>query len=158
MQNTKNPLRIAAMPAVLFLAGAFFAQPAPAVTNELVSQLTKSLSVTPQQASGGAGALFGMAKSQLSAADFGKIAAVVPGIEGMIKSAPKVKSTGGIPGISSIEKSLPGGLGGLASVAGQFQKLGLSPDMVSKFIPILTQFVQAKGGSGVASLLSGVLK
>jgi len=34
----------------------------------------------------------------------------------------------------------------------------MSPDMVGKFVPQLTQFVQAKGGSGVASLLSGALK
>jgi hypothetical protein len=30
--------------------------------------------------------------------------------------------------------------------------------MVGKFVPVLTQFVQAKGGSGPASLLSGALK
>jgi len=30
--------------------------------------------------------------------------------------------------------------------------------MVERFVPILTNFVQAKGGANVASLLSGVLK
>jgi hypothetical protein len=29
--------------------------------------------------------------------------------------------------------------------------------MVGKFVPVLTQFVQSKGGAGVASLLSGAL-
>jgi hypothetical protein len=46
----------------------------------------------------------------------------------------------------------------LASTAAAFEKLGLSPQMAEKFIPILTSFVQSKGGAGVASLLSGVLK
>jgi hypothetical protein len=45
--------------------------PSPA----LVGQLTKQLSITPKQAMGGAGALFGFAKSRLSAADFSKVAA-----------------------------------------------------------------------------------
>jgi len=126
---------------------------------ELVGALTKQLSVTPSQATGGAGALFGLAKSRLSAADFSKISAVVPGMSGFLKAAPSVSSNaGGIPGISSLSSSLPGGVGGLASAAQSFQKLGLSPDMVGKFVPVLTQFVQSKGGAGIASLLSGALK
>jgi Protein of unknown function VcgC/VcgE (DUF2780) len=49
-------------------------------------------------------------------------------------------------------------MGGLASAASAFQTLGLSPDMIQKFVPIMTSFLQAKGGANVASLLSGVLK
>src|SRR3954468_1246786 len=91
---------------------------------ELTGELTKSLSVTPAQASGGAGTLFGLAKTRLSPADFNKVATSVPGIDTLIKSAPAASGGGGVPGLSGIEKSLPGGLGGLASVAGSFQKLG----------------------------------
>ena len=122
---------------------------------ELVGQLTKELSVTPEQAAGGAGALFGLAKSRLSTADFGKVAAVVPGMSGLLKAAP---STDKMSGLSSLSSSLPGGLGGLASTAASFQKLGLSPEMAGKFVPVLTKFVESKGGGGVASLLAGALK
>lgn len=127
---------------------------------ELVGDLTKQLSITPAQATGGAGALFGLAKSRLSAPDFSKISAVVPGMNGLLKAAPAASSLSGdgLSGISGLPKSLPGSAGGLASVASSFQKLGLSPDMVEKFTPVLTQFVQAKGGSSVASLLSKGLK
>ncbi|HWC18035.1 MAG TPA: DUF2780 domain-containing protein [Terriglobales bacterium] len=124
---------------------------------ELIGELTKQLSITPAQATGGAGALFGLAKSRLSPADFGKVAAVVPGMNGFLKAAPSAGSSGGLPGISSLAGSLPSGASGLASTAQSFQKLGLTPDMVGKFIPVLTQFVQSKGGAGVASILSGVL-
>jgi len=122
---------------------------------ELVSQLTKGLSITPAQATGGAGTLFSLAKSRLSPADFSKIAAVVPGMGSFLKAAP---STGGTSGLSSLTGSLPGNVGGLAAAAESFQKLGLSPDMVGKFAPILTNFVQSKGGANVASLLSGALR
>ena len=72
-----------------------------------------------------------------------------------LKAAPASDSTSGLSGLAG---SLPGGLGGLASTAGAFQNLGLSPDMVGQFVPIMTNFVQSKGGANVASLLSGALK
>jgi hypothetical protein len=125
---------------------------------ELVGDLTKQLSITPAQATGGAGALFGFAKSRLGAADFSKVAAVVPGMNGFLKAAPSAASHGGgLPGISTLSGALPAGVSGLASTEQSFQKLGLSPNMVGKFVPVLTQFVQSKGGAGVASLLSGAL-
>jgi hypothetical protein len=125
---------------------------------ELIGQLTKTLSITPAQASGGAGALFGLAKSRLSGADFSKVAASVPGIESLIKSAPAASKNSAAAGLSGLGSSVPGGLGGLAAVAGPFKKLGLPPDMVAKFVPVLTQFVESKGGASVAGLLAGVLK
>jgi hypothetical protein len=73
----------------------------------------------------------------------------------LLKAAPQPDNTSSL---SSLTGSLPGGMGGLASSAASFEKLGLSPDMVSKFVPIMTSFVQSKGGASTASLLSGVLK
>ncbi len=122
---------------------------------ELVGMLTKELKVTPEQATGGAGALFGLAKSRLQPEEFSQVSDAVPGMDGFLKAAPK--QSAGSP-LGSLGSSLPGGTGGLASVAGSFKTLGLSPDMVSKFVPILTQFVQSKGGANVGSLLAGALK
>ena len=154
--RSQGKIALASLSIVVFIAAqtitAYSLQPA---SPELVGELTKGLSITPQQATGGAGALFDLAKSQLNPADFGKIAAVVPGMGSFLKAAPSISGGSGLEGLAG---SLPGGLGGLASAATAFQKLGLSPDMVQKFVPILTSFVQAKGGAGVASLLSGALK
>jgi hypothetical protein len=147
---------------VFFVGEAFTQSPATDVAKtaspELIGQLTKALSVTPAQASGGAGALFGLAKSRLSAGDFSKVAATVPGIDSLIKSAPAVSKNPAAGGVSGLGSSVPGGLGGLASLAGPFKKLGLSPDMATKFVPVLTGFVGSKGGADVASLLGGALK
>jgi len=159
MKTRFDQLRIAGAAALCLFFVPFAGQmQAVSASPELTKQLTDQLSITPAQASGGAGALFGLAKSRLSPADFSKVAAAVPGIDSLIKSAPAAKKGGGIPGISQVQGSLPGSLGGLASVAGAFQKLGLSPDMAAKFVPILTKFVESKGGSSVASLLAGALK
>jgi hypothetical protein len=128
------------------------AAPAQGPSPELVGMLTKDLNVTPKQATGGAGALFNVAKSRLKPDQFSQIAAAVPGMDGLLKAAP---STGGLTGMTG---GLPGAAAGLAPAAAAFQKLGLSPEMVGKFVPVLTQFVGAKGGSNVASLLAGALK
>jgi Protein of unknown function VcgC/VcgE (DUF2780) len=158
--TVKSPGKIATayLSIVVFIAAqtvpVYGIQPA---SPELVSALTKGLSITPHQATGGAGALFSLAKSRLNPADFGKIAGAVPGMGSFLKAAPSTSTSGG-SGLSGLTGSLPGGMGGLTSAATSFQKLGLSPSMVQKFLPIMTNFLQAKGGSNVASLFSGALK
>jgi len=122
---------------------------------DLIGSLTKELNVTPQQATGGAGSLFNYAKSKLSVDDFSKVAKAVPGMDGLLKAAPKPKSSSPM---DSLESSLPGNAGGMASVASAFKSLNLSPSMAEKFVPVMTQYVQKQGGSSVASLLSGAFK
>jgi hypothetical protein len=125
--------------------------------SDLISTLTKSLSITPEQAAGGAGSLFGLAKTKLTADQFAKVAKVVPGMDGLLKAAPAA-APAGTDAMSSMTSMLPSSIGGLASVAGSFQKLGLSPEMVGKFLPIMSKYVQTKGGSNVANMLMGALK
>ena len=163
----KNAMLAVAFPLMVVLvayasmspAAAQTPSPAEAIAKspnpELIGSLTKELSITPAQATGGAGTLFGLAKSKLSVEDFGKVSKAVPGMDGLLKAAPKPKSNSPLDSLGS---SLPGSAGGLASVAGSFKSLGLSPAMAEKFVPVLTQYVQSKGGSSVASLLAGALK
>src|SRR5262245_56237959 len=116
--------------AVCFLACAGVANAQlPGLSNpspELVGQLTKQLKVTPDQAVGGAGALFGFAKTKLKPEDFLKVANVVPGMDGLLKAAPKVNAGSNDP-LSSMAMMLPGKAGAMASVAGSFKQLGMSP-------------------------------
>jgi hypothetical protein len=129
---------------------------------ELVASLAKGLGSTPQQAEGAAGALFGLAKTKLSPGDWSKVAASVPGMDGLLKAAPAAATgtagTKGLPGLPAA--ALPGaaGLGGLSGVAAAFTKLGLKPEMVATAVPILTSFVSKVGGPAVGQLLAGVLK
>jgi hypothetical protein len=118
---------------------------------ELVGALSKEMGATPEQAAGAAGALFGVAKSRLKADDFSQIATAVPGMDTLLKAAP-----GG--GTSSALSQLGGGASGLAGAASAFSKLGLSPDMVGKAVPVLTSYVTKSGGSKAGSLLAGALK
>src|SRR5262245_41628350 len=54
---------------------------------ELVGQLTKQLNIKPEQAIGGAGALFGVAKTKMKPEDFLKVSNAVPGMDGLLKAA-----------------------------------------------------------------------
>lgn len=131
---------------------------APSATRSgsgLIGQLTKGLSVTPTQARGGAGALFALAKSRLTAEEFSKVSSAVPGMSRLLKAAPAL---GGSSELSSLEGELPGSMGRIAEVAGAFHKLGMSPTMASKFLPVMTKYVESRGGLSTASLLEKALK
>ena len=121
----------------------------------LVGQLTKGLSITPTQARGGAGSLFALAKTRLSAEEFSKVSSAVPGMSRLLKAAPALSEHSELSGL---EGSLPGNMGRTVEVAEAFHKLGLSPEMAGKFIPVMTKFVESRGGLGTASLLEKALK
>ena len=122
----------------------------------LVDLLSSQLGVTKDQAEGGAGSIFQLAKQNLSVEDFSSIAKAVPGIDQMIGAAPKVEgSSSSLGGISSMMGSNK--LGGMAGLTSSFEKLGLSGDMVSKFTPIILDYVKNKGGEHAMNLLKGAL-
>jgi hypothetical protein len=121
---------------------------------DLVGEVAKEIGATPKQAEGATGALFGLAKSRLQADEFAKVASAVPGMDGLLKAAP---SAGGNM-MSKVAGTAGTSASGLAAVAGSFSKLGLSPDMAAKVVPVLTNYVSKSGGADVAKLLSGALK
>jgi hypothetical protein len=133
------------------------AQSSAATTSSsaLIKQLTKGLSITPTQARGGAGTLFALAKSHLSAEEFSKLASAVPGMSGLLKAAPPLSQNSEFSGL---ETAMPGNMGRMAEAADAFHKLGLSPEKAAKFVPIMSKFVETKGGSSTAALLEKGLK
>jgi hypothetical protein len=145
---------------IVLVLGAFGGTPdASDQGSELISLLTKNLGVTEGQAQGGSGAIFNLAKEQLSAEDFSAIASVVPGMDTLLNAAPQVselsKTIGG-------KTSLMGGstdkVGNPASLTDSFSKLGMKSDMVSKCADLILSHVNATGGASVANILAGVLK
>lgn len=124
---------------------------------ELVGQLVKELSITPGQAQGAAGTLFGLAKTKLNAADFAKVAGAVPNMDGLLKAAPVASSKQSALDLVAGQTGL-GGLGAVAGVASTLSKLGLKPEAIAKLAPALVKAVESKGGAEVATLLQGALK
>ena len=130
---------------------------------ELIQQLVSNLGINENQAKGGAGLLFNLAKEKLGGGEFQQLTKAVPGIGDLLKAAPE--SGGGLMEALGGAASAFGGLGGkmeslgnLAQLAGGFSHLGLGADMVGKFIPIVLSFVQNQGGDAVKGLLEKALK
>jgi len=122
---------------------------------DLVQTLVSQLGVSEEQASGGAGMLLKIAKDRLGQQDFSKVAGAVPNAEGMIASAP-TEGGGGMMGM--LGKAMGSQGGDMAALIGGFSKLGLSPDMIQKFIPVIMGFVQQKGGPEAAEALQKAVK
>ena len=131
-------------------------------TMDLITTLVDTLGITKDQAKGGSGALFQNAKDNLSADDFQKVSDAVPGMDEYLAAAPDVKSKSGLAG--SLGSSLSS-LGGSAAKAGSmldltsaFSKLGMDSGTLGKFVPVVLEAVQSKGGESVAGLLKGLWK
>ena len=124
---------------------------------ELIKLLVDQLGINKEQAEGGAGLLFNLAKKKLGDAGFKKIADAVPGVQELLTSAPSEGGVGGMLG-KLAAKVGAGDLGNLASLAGGFKKLNLDTGLIAKFVPVVLNFVGSKGGDTVKTLLESVLK
>src|SRR5262245_48343745 len=101
---------------------------------DLVGALSKELGSSPEQAAGAAGALFGVAKSQLKPEEFSQISKAVPGMASLLKAAPAAAV--GTSGAAGALAKMGGSASGLASAASAFSKLGLKPEMVAQAVPV----------------------
>ena len=125
---------------------------------DLINMLTSQLGVKEDQAAGGAGLIFNLAKEKLGG-DFSQITDSIPAVSGLMDKAPETGGGGLMGAIGGIASSLGAdSFGNLASLAGGFSKLDLDAGMVTKFAPIVLDFVKDQAGDGVMGLLSKVLK
>jgi hypothetical protein len=126
--------------------------PVSADTSKLIGSLVDKLGVSEEQATGGAGAVFKEAKNNMSSGDYSQLLNAVPGIDSLISTAPQAS------GLAGKASSLLGGsAGSMTGLADSFSKLGLSPDMVNQFVPIVMDFVQSEGGQQAMTLLKNAL-
>lgn len=141
-------------------AGQAAAAAVPSSSTGLTGLLMQQLGVTQPQAEGGAGALFQLAKSKMSTSDFTALGNSVPDMQGLLAAAPVANAVGSgsmTGNLASMAGNLSGADGNLVGLASSFQQLGLPPDMVQKFIPIVMQYVQGNGGGAVTGALQSAL-
>ena len=126
----------------------------------IVDEIMKQVGVSQEQAEGGLGLIFKLAKDKLGA-DFTQVSNVVPEANGLIGKAPaeEQEAGGGLMGMLGgiADKLGLGDLGKLAELAAQFKKLGLDMETVQKFVKVVMTFVESKGGTVVKDLLNKVL-
>ncbi|WP_223456838.1 MULTISPECIES: DUF2780 domain-containing protein [unclassified Pseudomonas] len=133
------------------------AAPAPQ-TADLLSTLSE-LNITPQQAIGGAGAMLGLAKNQLSSTDYSELAKSVPGID-MLSGGGELGALAGLLGSSGKAAGLNNALGNVKNtndLNNAFSALGMDSGMIGLFTPVLLQYLGQQGvGGSLLSSLGGI--
>jgi Protein of unknown function VcgC/VcgE (DUF2780) len=127
----------------------------------IVDEIMKQVGVSKEQAEGGLGLIFKLAKDKLGA-DFSQVSQVVPDANTLIGKAPADAKDAGDSGLMGMIGGMAsqlglGDLGKLAELAAQFQKLGLDMETVQKYVKVVMTFVESKGGTVVKDLLNKVL-
>lgn len=121
----------------------------------LVDILMGQLGVSREQALGGAGAIFQAAQGNMTPQAFATLSQSVPGMNSMLSAAPVSPNLAG--GLSTLMGGANNTVGSMAALAASFQQLNLSPDMVGRFIPVVTNYVSQTSGQVTANLLQSAL-
>lgn len=123
------------------LAGSLTTEAASLESSPLVDALTNQLNVSPDQASGGAGALLALASSSLTDSESTELGSLIPGMSSLSNIAPDLLSMAG----------------DMSAVTDMFTKLGLDPSMVNQFAPVIMEYLSGEGASSdLLNSLSGL--
>ena len=114
------------------------------MVDPIVSALAKD-GLSTQQAAGGAGALLGLAQTQLTTDQFNSLSAGVGGADKYINQARNM--TGETGPISS-----------MSQVQGMFSKMGISPEQGAELTKNFGEFVSSKVGGPLGETVKGIMK
>jgi len=119
---------------------------------DIIQEIMKQVGVSETQAKGGAGLLFKLAKDKLSGADFSSLAKSIPQVNDLIKQVPAPSGAAGMLG--GLAKSLGAGdLGSLAGMASSLSSLKLDKNTISKFVPVIIDYLKKQGNGQLADLI-----
>ena len=136
-------------------AGTAAATGVPSSQTSLTDVLVSRLGVSPQQALGGAGAIFQAAKANMAPQAFTSLSQSIPGMSEMLAAAPQTSQP--LSGATSVLGGVSGTINSMTSLASSFQQLNLSPSMVNQFIPVVVDYVKNTSGQMTANLLQSAL-
>ena len=130
--------------------------------SDLVNLLMSNIGIDQKQAEGGLGTILNFAKDKLSEGDFSKVSSLIDGASGLMNDAPAEEKSSGLGGMfGSVTSALgvdTGNLAGLASLAGKLDSLGIDMETAKKFLPIISNFLESKGGDSVKGVFSNLIK
>jgi hypothetical protein len=120
----------------------------------LLNTLGSQLDVTPEQAIGGAGAMLGLARNQLSGQDFSELSKNVPGLAQIAGNSAigGLNGLGGLLGGGADKNALLDGLLGNVKdtndLNNAFSALGMDTGMIGMFAPVILQYLGQQGVAG----------
>ncbi|MFJ4155024.1 DUF2780 domain-containing protein [Pseudomonas sp. NPDC089752] len=128
---------------------------APEAQANLLNTLGNELKITPEQAVGGAGAMLGLARNNLSSDDYGQLTKAVPGLD-LLSGA---NALGGLSGLgellgdnsenqSALSKALGNDVENRTDLDAAFKALGMDTGMIGQFAPLILQYLGQQGIAG----------
>lgn len=122
------------------LTGALTSQVTAVPDSPLLSALSSQLTLSPEQATGGTGAMLALAADSLTSSQLSELTRLLPEAAALQNS---------LPGLDTLAGSLTG-------VGQVFSALGLNPGLISQFAPVILQYLSTQGASsGLLTALSG---
>jgi hypothetical protein len=124
---------------------------------DLTDLLVEQLGVNSTQAQGGAALLFRAARDKLGAQQFSALLGKVPGIDGLVSTAPAAGGLGRLFG--GLAAAVGGGNAAiLAGLVSGFGQLGLTQSHAQRFVPVILDYLRRRIGDQNVSVLEKTLK
>ena len=119
---------------------------------ELTNLLVQRLGVTSEQATGGAGALLQIAKTRMNPEAFAKLSQQVPDVSQLLSSVPALQPQSGLGGLAGKLAGLSGdsSISTALTAVSIFQQLGMKPETMQKFVPVVVDYVRGNTGDAIA--------
>ncbi|WP_416306800.1 DUF2780 domain-containing protein [Neptunicella sp. SCSIO 80796] len=128
----------------------------PLSTQDLLATMTTSLGVTNEQAEGGVASIMNYVKDNLSTSDFSQIGNALPGLSGIMDSVPDISNLASADKLSELMEqmgSYSDSLKAINEVKKQFEAMGLSSDMISRFVDQIQNYLNTPQGAEAKKLL-----
>ena len=128
-------------------------------SGELTNVLVQRLGISPQQAMGGAGALLQVTKTRMNPEAFAKLSQQVPDVSQLLSVVPALQPQSGLGGLAGKLGGLAGGssIGTALTAVSIFQQLGMKPETMQKFVPVVVDYVRGNTGDAIAGGLNAAL-
>ncbi|MFK0036876.1 DUF2780 domain-containing protein [Pseudomonas monteilii] len=128
---------------------------APEAQANLLNTLGSELKITPEQAVGGAGAMLGLARNNLSSEDYGQLTKAVPGLD-LLAGANALGGLSGLGGLlgknsesqSALSNALGSNVENRSDLDTAFKALGMDTGMIGQFAPLILQYLGQQGIAG----------
>ena len=128
---------------------------APEAQANLLNILGSELKITPEQAVGGAGAMMGLARNNLSSEDYGQLAKAVPGLD-LLAGANALVGLSGLGEMLgknsesqlALSNALSNDVENRSDLDNAFKALGMDTGMIGQFAPLLLQYLGQQGIAG----------
>jgi len=123
--------------------------PAPQLTDVLMQRA----GVTQAQAQSGIGVLLQLAQSKLKAGEFAQLEQAIPNVQSLLSNvSPEMLSS-----VAELASGSGGTISNLITVVSLFKQLGMTPEQIQQFVPLVLDYVNTQQGATMAKLLGSAI-